>query len=358
MEHIKANDANQHARIEHELQTYRDADAAYVAQMHPHLRFVHLSDLLETYSSLINRTLFLQAMEMLSQCLQSYSTEYSLLDPQRVWIGVEANGNRDLYFGGFYHSNQGYRYLQQIAVFSLFGSLCGCPVDRTLITLELIRSYVHDTLHYNTYRLFVTLGEEQRVPGGSSFYRAQYGINLRLSDGTSFSAKDSVRSRTTRNLGTIMEGATDHLAHYLVSQLVQQIAYNPHESHTHDRFQVLPISDYIYRDCMGQLTSIDILFFRELEQGKQSLPPCEHVENFKIYLKNMRLFVQYVNWRYQQFLNDFDPQNVHQLHETILACMLSGDIERLQNRFNMILQRADGFTSLFQTPAYLSPDTE
>lgn len=149
-----------------------------------------------------------------------------------------------------------------------------------------------------------------------------------------------------------MEGATDHFAHHLVSSLAQQIAYSLTEYRSRDLYRTPgpnPINDYIYRDCTGQLTSMDMLFLREIEQGKRMLPVPEH---FNVYLKNMRLFVQYVNLRYQQFLNDFDPQGVYQLHEIILVCMLSGDIERLQHLFNTILQRTDGFTSLFQSSIY------
>ena len=200
--------ASHRERILEELQAYRLSHASFVRERHPQLHFLLLRDLVNRSTGRIDQSLFLRAMALLSHRLRQLGP-YQPLDPARVWIGIEAS--TDVFFGGFYHTDQGYRYLQQIAVLSLCGMLGRYPIDRTLITLELIRAYTHDTLHFNSYRLLAPLPPS--TVNAPSFYRIQYGINFRRWDGISYSAKDSVTSRTTRNLGNIMEAATDQFAH-------------------------------------------------------------------------------------------------------------------------------------------------
>jgi hypothetical protein len=220
-------------RIQDELKAYREAPDCYIKASHPLVLFVTLDALARDpqYAPLVSQPLLTEAFCLLTQRLSSYE-ECRPLDPARVWVGLSAPPAAGL-FGGFYHEDQGYRYLQQIAVTSLSGALSAHPVDRTLVTLELLRAYAHDTLHHHPYRLFLLL-----PTGGSpgqSFYRLQYGINFRKWNGKSYSAKDPIRATTTRNLGNIMEAATDRFAHEFVLSLAEHISYsapsNPTENY-------------------------------------------------------------------------------------------------------------------------------
>ncbi|MFC7865882.1 hypothetical protein ACFU5B_18930 [Streptomyces murinus] len=81
------------------------------------------------------------------------------------------------------------------------------PEDPASALLDLLRAYTHDCLHYGSRRRYV---EVAGVP-----VRTQYGINYRRTGGQSYSAADSHESRSTRNLGIVMEGACDKEARAL-----------------------------------------------------------------------------------------------------------------------------------------------
>ena len=206
------------------------------------------------------------------------------------------------------------------------------------MTLELIRAYTHDTLHYNSYRLFLPLSGN-RSPE-QSFYRFQYGINFRKWNGESYSARDPIRSVTTRNLGTLMEAATDRFAQEFVLSLAEKIDYKASAN---------PMEDYIYRDCIGQLASTDVLRLRQIEQGAAFIdtPPV-----FQAYLKHLRIFLQYVTMRYRNFLAELDPKEQYGLHELILEGMLSGRLRRLCECLDRICGEKLSFSRLFKTPHY------
>ncbi len=163
--------------IETELKVYRERHDHYVRETHPQIAFVTLETLIHDsrYATMVSQPLLHEACLSLAQRLTAYKDCF-LFDPARVWVGIQVPPDAG-FFGGFYQEDQGYRYFQQIAVMSLSGALSGCHVDRTVITLELIRAYAHDTLHHHSYRLFFPVPD-----GGSprqSFYRFQYGMNFR-----------------------------------------------------------------------------------------------------------------------------------------------------------------------------------
>ena len=325
-------------RIQQELDTYRTEHDRYVKDLHPLLSLVTLETLAydPCYAPLASQSLLAGAFTYLAQRLSDYEV-YSPLDPARVWVGISTPLDAG-FFGGFYHPGQGYRYLQQIAVVSLSGSLSCHSVNRTLRTLELLRAYAHDTLHHHTYRLFLPAPVGEKVD--RSFYRFQYGINFRRWNGQSYSAKDAIPSRTTRNLGNIMEAATDRFAHEFVLAFAEKIGYQPSSC---------PIEDYIYRDCTGQLTWEDIARLRAIEKGLIYLdaPPA-----FQAYLRNMRLFVQYVTMRYRAFLAEWEPEQQSELHVLILKSMLSGKMKALCRYLDEVQEAERSFPRLFKTPEY------
>jgi hypothetical protein len=85
----------------------------------------------------------------------------------------------------------------------VFADLVGRrPVSPQSAALDLIRSYAHDCLHYATFRRY-------RLTDRGEIARVQYGINFRHTDGRTYSAPDKPGDGPTRNLGILMEGATD-----------------------------------------------------------------------------------------------------------------------------------------------------
>ncbi len=126
----------------------------------------------------------------------------SLLPPDRAWIATTSDDHSA--FGGFHYPSQGYRHWQMIAVITRYGHLASPePPNPQLAALDLIRAYAHDSLHYGTYRRY------QHNPDGTGPVRTRYGINFRRPDGRPYSRPDAPGTISTRNLGIIMEGATE-----------------------------------------------------------------------------------------------------------------------------------------------------
>jgi hypothetical protein len=89
------------------------------------------------------------------------------------------------------------------AAVTVLGDLTGVtPVSPQAAALDLVHSYAHDCLHYATFRRY-------RLTDRGEIARAQYGINFRQPDGRTYSAPDIPGDSPTRNLGIVMEGATD-----------------------------------------------------------------------------------------------------------------------------------------------------
>ena len=129
----------------------------------------------------------------------------ALLPLERVWAGTRsaAGPGTARSYGGFHHPAQGYRHVQMDAAVTVFGDLTGgTPVSPQAAALDLVRSYAHDCLHYATFRRY-------RLTDRGEIARVQYGINFRQPDGGTYSAPDIPGDGPTRNLGIVMEGATD-----------------------------------------------------------------------------------------------------------------------------------------------------
>ena len=89
------------------------------------------------------------------------------------------------------------------AAVTVYGDLTGrTPVSPQSAALDLVRSYAHDCLHYATFRRY-------RLTDRGEIARVQYGINFRQPDGRTYSAPDQPGDGPTRNVGILMEGATD-----------------------------------------------------------------------------------------------------------------------------------------------------
>lgn len=138
-----------------------------------------------------------------------------------------------------------------------------------------------------------------------------------------------------------MEAATDRFAQEFVLELSKHIAYRPAPDAV--------IEDCLYRDCTGQLTEQDVFLFRLIERGQveSDLSPM-----FKVYLRQMRLFVQYVTLRYRVFLGEYGSPHQDELHEMILQAMISGKLRLLQHFLNKLRGEARSFATLFKTSEY------
>jgi hypothetical protein len=155
-------------------------------------------------AGLADRSLFSTGCQLLTQRYTALGMPV-LLPLSRVWVGVTSSAppGDPASFGGFHHPGQGYRHLQMTATITAYGQLTPrASASPQAIALDLLRSYAHDCLHYGTYRRY-------RLTPGGQVARVQYGINFRSLDGSTYSAPDPPDATATRNLGILMEGATD-----------------------------------------------------------------------------------------------------------------------------------------------------
>ena len=149
--------------------------------------------------------------DLATRCVKAihdeHSTEFALIPEQRYFLGALTDGDS----GGF-HSRFAVGYHN---IFKA-GLTVPLSVERTqnvaLRTLELLRSYLHDSVHHSTYCTFRRLIRQplraadckQVMP---EVYREQYGINFRNAQGQSYSSpKLTHKVPEAINLNLLMDG--------------------------------------------------------------------------------------------------------------------------------------------------------
>ncbi len=227
----------------------------------------------------------------------------TLLPLERVWAGTRsaAEPGTARSYGGFHHLAQGYRHIQMDAAVTVSGDLTGqVPVSPQAAALDLVRSYAHDCLHYATFRRY-------RLTDRGEIARVQYGINFREPDGRTYSAPDAPGDGPTRNLGIVMEGATDTEATVIARQAAQSCGINGTDTEA-------GLPGLVFADVTGTVTACGI--------GAALL--LDHP-----YARSMNRFGGAVTLRYRALLNELDASPAD-AHGQIIAAMISGDITPLE----------------------------
>jgi hypothetical protein len=171
------------------------------------------------------------------------------------------------------------------------------------------------------------------------FYRFQYGINFRRWDGRTYSDKDPLKRKTTRNLGVIMEASVDRFAQELAEGVASASKLERQNEWT----------DFVRRECLGQLTEEDLKMLKRIQKipNKYNRP-----DSVRDYLKNLRLFAEYLTFRYRRFLPEFDPEGKRGLHQMILQGILFGKMRHLVKTLDHIQQEKQSFKTLFKSTDY------
>ena len=223
----------------------------------------------------------------------------ALLPLERVWAGTRsaARPSTARSHGGFHHPAQGYRHIQMDAAVTVFGDLTGhTPVSPQAAAMDLVRTYAHDCLHYARFRRY-------RLTDRGEIARVQYGINFRQPDGRTYSAPDIPGDGPTRNLGIVMEGATDAEATAIARQTAQSCGITVADS-------VADVPGLAFADVTGTVTASDI--------GAALL--LDHP-----YARPLRRFGRTVTLRYRALLGDLDA-SATDTHSQIITAMISGDL--------------------------------
>jgi hypothetical protein len=246
----------------------------------------------------------------------------ALLPLERVWVGTRsaARPGTARSHGGFHHPAQGYRHIQMDAAVTVFGDLTGqTPASPQAAALDLVRSYAHDCLHYATFRRY-------RLTDRGEIARVQYGINFRQPDGRTYSAPDIPGDGPTRNLGIVMEGATDAEATAIARQAAQSCGITGTDVEA-------GLPGLVFADVTGTVTA----------GGIEAALLLDHH-----YARSMGRFGRTVTLRYRALLSELGVSPAD-AHSQIVAAMISGDLAPL----DALLDARHGpgsFARMFRAP--------
>jgi hypothetical protein len=248
----------------------------------------------------------------------------ALLPLDRVWAGTRSAAvpGSARAWGGFHHPAQGYRHIQMDAAVTVFGDLTGrTPVSPRSAALDLVRSYAHDCLHYATFRRY-------RLTDRGEIARVQYGINLRHLDGRTYSAADVPGDGPTRNLGILMEGATDAEATAIARQAAESCGIT-----VMDPEPDLP--GLALADVTGTLTV----------GGVEAALASGHP-----YARSMGRFNRAVTARYRALLAELE-EDPGEPHGQFIAAMISGELAPLETWLDA-RHGPGAFARLFRAPSF------
>jgi hypothetical protein len=248
----------------------------------------------------------------------------ALLPLERVWVGTGsvARPGTARGHGGFHHPAQGYRHIQMDAAVTVFGDLTGQPpASPQAAALDLVRSYAHDCLHYATFRRY-------RLTDRGEIARVQYGINFRQPDGRTYSAPDTPGDGPTRNLGIVMEGATDAEATAIARQAALSCGITVADSEA-------DMPGLSFADVTGTVTA----------DGIRATHLLDHP-----YARSLGRFGHTVTLRYRALLSELDASPVD-AHGQIVAAMISGDLAPLQAWLDA-RHGPGSFARMFRAPSF------
>lgn len=145
-----------------------------------------------------------------------------LLSPDRLFVGKLPASNSDI--GGFYSKKaKGFMYLDRFG-WSVLLNQRKYSIKDELVTLDMARNYIHDSIHAATFRLFRL--NHTPIPDKEISY-AQYGFNFRRPDGFSYSSVQMTDESPERiNVNLFMDGLTMLAALYALQDPIEQLEYD------------------------------------------------------------------------------------------------------------------------------------
>ncbi|MBL7495086.1 hypothetical protein I6A84_30855 [Frankia sp. CNm7] len=188
-------------------------------------------------------------------------------------------------------------------------------------------------MHYSTFREYVIYE--------SKIFRRRYGINRRDPGGAPYSALDASEAASTRNLGVVMEGATDREARTVARHTAVALGLSA-PSNARDRL--------MFHDTTGLLTEAD-----QAELMGQQRPTDVGGAGIDRYMAAMASYEREVSSRYATFLGEVGGIESDDLHALIVEAMASGDPHELTQWLDQ-RHGADAFDLIFRRTDWRGPD--
>lgn len=171
--------------------------------------------------------------------------------------------------------------------------------------------------------------------------RVRYGINFRRSDGRTYSARDGAGVMTTRNLGVVMEGATDRVARSIAREAAVQASV---------RQPLRGVNYFAFRDETGLLDAEDLCALERPCCANDTEPAAAS------YLQNLVAYARGVDVRYEAFLREVGQGEGAELHSLILSSMISGRLAPLSS-WLAARHGSGAFAALFKAENYSATRT-
>ena len=166
-------------------------------------------------------------------------------------------------------------------------------------------------------------GRSTRSPWAA---RVQYGINFRQPDGRTYSAPDIPGDGPTRNLGIVMEGATDAEATAIARQAAQSCGITGTDVEA-------GVPGLVFADVTGTVTA----------GGIEAALLLDHP-----YARSLGRFGRTVTLRYRALLSELGASPAD-AHSQIVAAMISGDLAPLEAWLDA-RHGPGSFTRMFRAP--------
>jgi hypothetical protein len=294
-----------------------------------------LSELLTLQNDLLDSRLFVKGVDQFQRDNLKFARDFSLLPLERVFVlhngPMEPELRQLAYLGGYYSPGQSYYHLEQVSITSVLGSFVNGKYDKTLTTLELLRSYLHDCIHFNTFRSYkFSFNSQNDNVEPVQIYRHQYGFNFRKENGMSFSCPDPPGSKTTRNLGIIMEGLTDAFSKRSIERLLISESLEP-----------LNLCDF-QKVILHEITWV----------LDEVIEPSLLVPVERAYLSAIRAANDSVWNPYRKFLREFATHDAIEFEELLYSAMLNGDQLSFADYINNIHGDIDAFNCIFRQKGF------
>lgn len=152
----------------------------------------------------VNVNLFKEMVTTSELHIRRNDPNFRILPYDRYTVGIADPADIDT--GGFNSRySRGFKYLANAGYAALLNERY--TKNPNLVTTELARSYLHDSIHAASFRTIRVLpeGANSKFP----VYREQYGLNFRHANGLSYSAPHTAdESPEHINLGVLMDGVT------------------------------------------------------------------------------------------------------------------------------------------------------
>lgn len=319
------------------LNDLRRSPINFLEKRFPKRLFIRLSNFLEHKDSslFIEKDLFKYCVNLFYRNHKKMFKSFKKFPFERVFISVDIpNKNPSCCLGGYYSYGQSYYNLEQVSITSILGFYSVKKYNKELVTLELLRSYLHDSIHFNSFREYRLKDvKEHELLSCDNIHRIKYGFNVRNESGISFSNIDKPGTKSTRNLGVIMEGITDESSKKFISNFIEGQNLN---------LKNLSLFENMILD---EITNTSRNIYYNTKDG--------------IFTDQELRYISLVNKAYidvwnpfHEFMNEFSFGKYDSFTGLLMASMISGNQDPIRSYFDKFLKKGS-FEEIFKSPHFI-----